>query len=159
MIANESGSAAATTMILLPLLLVVLTGALELGALRAVAYRATAAADLATLVAINDHDEVEQTRSGALRPSADAEQVARAYFAMNLSSTAVALADSPGAIAASADIAVFRIAPATDPATGWTYARPAVRIVARVPVRTPAFRALLLPAVTTVTVRAASSAR
>jgi Flp pilus assembly protein TadG len=159
MIGDERGSAAVTTIVLLPLLLIVLTAALELGALRAITYRASAAADLATLVAVNDQDETEHVRTGGLLPSADAEQVARSYFALNLAPSAPALADPIEAIAAAADIAVFRESPATDAVTGWRYERPTVRLIARVPVRTPAFHALLLPSITTVIVRAASSAR
>ncbi len=156
---DEGGSAAVTTIVMLPLLLIVLAAALELGAVRAIARRAASAADLATLVAVNDQDEAEHVRSGALWLSSDAEQIARAYLAMNLAPSAQAFATSVDAIAASADVAVYRSAPAIDARTGAAYDRPTVRIVASVPVRTPAFASLMLPSVTTVTVRAASSAR
>lgn len=159
MTADDRGTAAVTTVVMLPLLLIVLTAALELGALRAIAHRAAVAADLATVVAVNDQDDGEHARTGLLRPSSDAESVARTYFALNLAPSAAALAASPDAIAAAADVAVYGNAPADDPRTGAHYARPTVRIIASVPVRTPAFGALLMPPVTTITVRAASSAR
>ncbi len=159
MTTDDAGTAATTTVVMLPLLLIVLAAALELGALRAVAHRVAVAADLATLVAVNDQDESEQARTGVLRPSLDADSVARAYFALNLSPSAAALAATADAIAASADVAVYRNAPADDARTGAHYERPTVRIIATVPVRTPAFGALLLAPVTTITVRSASSAR
>jgi Flp pilus assembly protein TadG len=156
---DDGGSAALTTLLALPLLLVVLVGVLELGALRAVAYRAAAAADLATLVAVGDQDPIELARSGSLRLAADAADTARDYFARNLSATAPALAASATAIAASADIASFPTAPSFDPRTGVRYERPTVRLIALVPVKTPGFAALLMPAVTTLTIRSTSSPR
>jgi len=156
---DEGGTAALTTIVMLPLLLVVLVGVLELGALRAVAYRAGAAADLATIVAVGDQDQIELAHSGKLRLAADAADVARDYFARNLSATAPALAASARAIAASADIATFPTAPSFDPRTGARYDRPTVRLIASIPVKTPGFAALLMPAITTVTIRSTSSPR
>ena len=156
---DDGGTAALTTILMLPLLLVVLVGVLELGALRAVAYRAGAAADLATIVAVGDQDPIELARSGKLRLAADAADVARDYFARNLSATAPALGASASAIAASADIASFPTAPSIDPRTGARYDRPTVRLIAVIPVRTPGFAALLMPAITTVTIRSVSSPR
>jgi hypothetical protein len=156
---EEGGTAAIITIVMLPLLLIVLTGVLELGALRAVAYRVASAADLATIVAVGDQDGSELVRTGTLRLAADATETARDYFARNLSSTAPALAASAAEIAASADIASFPSAPSVDPRTGTRYERPTLRLIASVPVRTPGFAALLMPAVTTITVRAASSPR
>jgi len=156
---DDGGTAALTTIVMLPLLLVVLVGVLELGALRAVAYRAGAAADLATIVAVGDQDQIELAHSGKLRLAADAADVARDYFARNLSATAPALAASARAIAASADIATFPTAPSFDPRTGARYDRPTVRLIASVPVKTPGFAALLMPAITTVTIRSTSSPR
>lgn len=158
MIQEEGGTAAVTTLVMLPLLLIVLAGALELGALRAVAYRAGAAADLAT-IAVGDQDQAELARTGTLRLAADAADTARDYFARNLSATAPALAASVNEIAASADVASFPTAPSIDPRTGVRYDRPTVRLIASVPVRTPGFAALFLPAVTTITIRSASSPR
>ena len=159
MIQDEGGTAAVTTLVMLPLLLIVLAGALELGALRAVAYRAGAAADLATIVAVGDQDQPELARTGALRLPADAAETARDYFARNLSATAPALAASVNEIAAAADVVSFPTAPSVDPRTGVRYDRPTVRLIASVPVRTPGFAALFLPAVTTLTIRSASSPR
>ena len=156
---DDGGTAALTTIVMLPLLLVVLVGVLELGTLRAVAYRAAAAADLATLVAVGDQDQIELALSGKLRLAADAADTARDFFARNLSATAPALAASATEIAASADIASFPTAPSFDPRTGTYYDRPTVRLIAFVPVKTPGFAALLLPAVTTVTIRSTSSPR
>ena len=156
---QEAGSAALTTVVMFPLLLIVLAGALELGALRATARRVANAADLATLVAVNDQEENTHVLRGSVRPANDAEEVARTYFALNLAPSAAALALPVDAIARAADIVVYSSAPAIDARTGVTYDRPTVRIVALVPVRTPALGALLLPAVTTITVRAASSVR
>jgi Flp pilus assembly protein TadG len=156
---DDGGTAALTTIVMLPLLLVVFVGVIELGALRAVAYRAGAAADLATIVAVGDQDQIELARSGKLRLGADAADVAREYFARNLSATAAALAASASAIAVSADIASFPTAPSVDPRTGARYDRPTVRLIASVPVKTPGFAALLMPAITTVTIRSTSSPR
>jgi Flp pilus assembly protein TadG len=159
MMRDDGGTAAVTTLVMLPLLLIVLVGVLELGALRAVAYRATAAADLATIVAVGDQDHTELVRTGTLRLAPDAADTARDYFARNLSSSAPVLAASAEAIAALADVATFPTAPSFDPRTGARYDRPTVRLIASVPVRTPGFAALLLPAVTTLTIRSASSPR
>jgi len=156
---DDGGTAALTTIVMLPLLLVVLVGVLEMGALRAVAYRAGAAADLATIVAVGDQDQFELVQSGRLRLAADAADVARDYFARNLLATAPALGASVSAIAASAEIASFPIAPSLDPRTGARYDRPTVRLIASIPVRTPGFAALLMPATTTVTIRSVSSPR
>lgn len=156
---EEGGTAAVTTLVMLPLLLIVLIGVLELGALRAVAYRATAAADLATIVAVSDQDQAELVRTGILRLAADASDTARDYFARNLSANGPALALSADEIAASADIASFPTAPSVDPRTGARYDRPTVRLIASVPVRTPGFAVLLMPGVTTITIRSASSPR
>ena len=156
---DDGGTAALTTIVMLPLLLVVLVGVLEMGALRAVAYRAGAAADLATIVAVGDQDQFELAQSGRLRLAADAADVARDYFARNLLATAPALGASVSAIAASAEIASFPIAPSLDPRTGTRYDRPTVRLIASIPVRTPGFAALLMPATTTVTIRSVSSPR
>jgi Flp pilus assembly protein TadG len=156
---DDGGTAALTTIVMLPLLLVVLVGSLELGALRAVAYRVGAAADLATIVAVGDQDAFELAQSGKLRLAADAADVARDYFARNLSATAPALGAGVGSIAASADIASFPTAPSFDPRTGARYDRPTVRLIASIPIRTPGFAALLMPAVTSVTVHSVSSPR
>jgi len=156
---DDGGTAALTTIVMLPLLLVVLVGVLELGALRAVAYRAGAAADLATIVAVGDQDQFELAQTGKLRLAADATDVARDYFARNLSATAPALGASANAIAASADIESFPTAPSFDSRTGARYDRPTLRLIASIPVRTPGFAALLMPAVTTVTIHSVSSPR
>jgi Flp pilus assembly protein TadG len=156
---DQDGTAALTTLIMLPLLLVVLVGVLQLGVLRAVAYRAGAAADLATIVAVGDQDQTELARTGTLRLAADAADTARDYFARNLAATAPALASSAIEIAASADIASFPAAPALDPRTGARYDRPTVRLIAAVPVRTPGFALLLMPPITTLTIRSARSPR
>ena len=147
------------TLVLAPLLLVALAGVLQLGALRVAAARVRAAADLATLVAVNDQDDAELARSGALRLSADAVGVAREYFARELELSSSLLDGAADEIAASADIAAYPSAPAYDARTGASYDRPAVRIVADVPVRTPVFGALVLRPVTTIHVLVVSSPR
>lgn len=159
MMRDDGGTAAVTTLVMLPLLLIVLVGVLELAALRAVAHRATAAADLATIVAVGDQDQAELVRTGTLRLAPDAADTARDYFARNLAATAPVLAASAEEIAAFADVASFPTAPSFDPRTGARYDRPTVRLIASVPVRTPGLAALLLPAVTTLTIRSASSPR
>jgi Flp pilus assembly protein TadG len=156
---DDGGTAAVTTIVLLPLLLLVLAGALELSALRAIAYRAGAAADLATLIAVSDQDQAELALTGTLRLAPDAADTARDYFARNLSSSASALAASADDVASSADVFVVPTGPSVDPLTGARYDRPTVRLSAAVPVRTPAFASLHLPAVTTITIRSASSPR
>jgi Flp pilus assembly protein TadG len=156
---GERGSAAVMVIVLLPLLLVVTTGVLQLGALRVLASRVANAADLAVLAAVDDQDETELVRSGALRLAPDAAAVARRFFALNLATLSDQLDTTPEAAAAAADVTAFPNTPAFDPLTGWRYERPTVRIAAAIAVRTPAFGALLLPPMTVVNVRAASAAR
>ncbi len=140
---DQSGSMALTTIGLLPLLLIVLSGVLELGELRIIAARVRAAADLATLVAVNDQDDAELARSGALRLARDAADAARAYYALNLESSAGVLADPPGTVASSADIVAFASSGAVDPLSGVRYDRPTVRISGQVPVRSGVLGALI----------------
>jgi Flp pilus assembly protein TadG len=156
---DETGSAMLTTLVLSPLLLVVLAGVLQLGALRVAAARVRAAADLATLVAVNDQDDAELARSGALRLAADAADVAREYFARELDLSAPLLDRTAAAIAGDADVAAYPTAPAVDARTGARYERPAVRLAADVPVRTPVFGALILRPVAVLHVIAVSSPR
>jgi len=156
---DEGGALALLTVLLLPLILVVLAGVLELGALRVVAERARVAADLATITAVNDQDDVELARTGSLRPSADAERVAREMFALNIEPFGSSLAATPSAIAASADVAVLAGRGATDPRSGLVYAGPTVRLAVDLPVRTPAFAALLARPITVIHIFSASSAR
>lgn len=157
--AEDGGAMALTTIVLLPLILIVLSGVLELGSVRVIAERARVAADLATVTAVNDQDDGELERTGALRPRADADQVARDQFALNLEPLGEALASAPAAIAASADVAVFPDAGAIDGRTGRTYAGPTVRLAAQLPVRTPVFAALLARPVTVIQIFSASTAR
>lgn len=147
------------TLVLAPLLLVTLAGVLQLGALRVAAARVRAAADLAALVAVNDQDDAELARSGVLRLSADAADVAREYFERELELSASLLDAATAEIAAAADIAAYPAAPAYDSRTGARYDRPTVRIAAQVPVRTPVFGALVLRPVTIVDVFSVSSPR
>jgi hypothetical protein len=147
------------TLVLTPLLLVALAGVLQLGALRVAAARVRAAADLATLVAVNDQDDAELARSGVLRLSADAADVAREYFARELELSAPLLDRPAEEIAAVADVAAYPSAPAYDTRTGSRYDRPTVRIAADVPVRTPVFGAVILRPVTILHVIAVSSPR
>ena len=151
---DDAGSVALTTIALLPLFLVVLAGVLQLGALRVSAARVRAAADLAALVAVNDQDDAELARTGTLRLAADAADVARDFFARNLD-----LSPSATDVARAADVAAFATAPSVDPRTGARYDRPAVRIAASVPLRTPVLGALVFQPVTTVSVLAVSSPR
>jgi hypothetical protein len=147
------------TLVLAPLLLVALAGVLQLGALRVAAARVRAAADLATLVAVNDQDDAELVSSGRLRLSADAADVAREYFARELELSAQLLDRAAEEIAAAADVVAYPSAPAYDTRTGARYDRPTVRIAADVPVRTPVFGALVLRPVTMLHVLAVSSPR
>jgi len=156
---DDRASAAVTTVVLLPLLLTVLAAVLQLGALRVAAARVRAAADLATLVAVNDQDDAELSRTGSLRLAGDASDVAREYFERELELSEALLAVSSSEIAARADIAAYPSAPSVDARTGARYQRPAVRLAADVPVRTPIFGALAFQPVTTIGVLAVSSPR
>ena len=147
------------TLVIAPLIIVSLAGVLQLGTLRVAAARVRAAADLATLVAVNDQDDDELARSGALRLSVDAADVAREYFARELELSSSLLDARADQIAAEADVVAYLSAPAYDARTGARYDRPAVRIAARVPVRTPVFGALVLRPVTTIDVLSVSSPR
>lgn len=137
---------AITTLAMLPLLLVVLSTTLELGALRVVAARARSAADLSVLVAVNDQSDAELARSGRLEPASDAADVAREQFAANLEPLSGMLAATPVTIASAAVVSVDR-----RPAT--------VRITAMVPVRTPVFGALFSRPITAIAVRSNGGAR
>jgi len=156
---DDRGTALVLTLVLAPLLLVALAGVLQLGALRVASARVRAAADLATLVAVNDQDDAELARSGALRLAADAADVAREYFARELELSAPLLDGAAEDIAAAADVAAYPSAPAYDARTGARYDRPTVRIAADVPVRSPIFGALVLRPVTVLHVIAVSSPR
>ena len=156
---DDRGTALVLTLVLAPLLVVALAGVLQLGALRVAAARVRAAADLATLVAVNDQDDAELARSGALRLAADAADVAREYFARELELSAPLLDGAAEDIAAAADVAAYPSAPAYDARTGARYDRPTVRIAADVPVRSPIFGALVLRPVTVLHVIAVSSPR
>ena len=158
-IREERGTAMVITLVIAPLLLVALAGVLQLGALRVAAARVRAAADLATLVAVNDQDDAELARSGALRLSSDAVDVAREYFARELELSSALLDGRADEIAAAADIAAYVSAPAYDTRTGARYDRPTVRISAQVPVRTPIFGALVLRPITSIEVQSVSSPR
>lgn len=118
----------ATVVVLLPLIIVVLTGVLDLGAARVVAERARIAADLATLTAANDQDETVLRSTGTLRVSADAERVAREHLALDLAPLAGSLAADPASIATAAEI---------------TVGERTVRLRADLPVRTPLLGAFL----------------
>src|SRR5205823_13702118 len=118
---DEGGMAAVTTIALLPLLLVVLAGVLQLGALRVSAARVRSAADLAVLVAVNDQDDAELASTGRLRLASDAATVAREYFARELELSAPLLASPAEEVAAAADVAAYPIAPAVDARTGARY--------------------------------------
>lgn len=155
---DDGGSIAVLTIVLLPLILIVLTGVLELGFVRLVAERARIAADLATVVAVNDQDDAALARSGALRLAADAAGVARAQLAADLAPLAGALAASPEDIAAAADVAAID-AGGVDPRSGRTLSAPTVRVAFDLPIRTPAFAALLARPITAVRIWSASSAR
>lgn len=156
---DEAGSLALVTILLLPLLIVVTVGVLELGMARMVAERARVAADLATVVAVNDQDGGELARSGLLRLSPTAESVARQHLALNLGPLAGRLAETPERIAAAADVAVYAAPGGVDRRTGERYDGPTVRIAMGLPVRTPAFGVLLARPVTSVEILSASSAR
>src|SRR3989454_4353385 len=156
---DDRGSVMVLTLVVAPLLLVALAGVRQLGALRVAAARVRAAADLATLVAVNDQDDAELSRTGALRLAGDASDVAREYFERELELSAALLAASSSEIAAAADIAAYPSAPSVDARTGARYERPAVRLAADVPVRTPVFGALAFQPVTTIGVLAVSSPR
>lgn len=134
----------ATVIALLPAILVVLIGVLELGAARVVAERARIAADLATLTAANEQDDTTLRESGTLALAADADRVAREHFALDLAPLAGSLAATPAAIAAAADVTV------TDRT---------VRLRADLPVRTPLFGAVIGRPVTVVELLSASSPR
>ena len=150
---------AVLTVVLLPLILVILSGVLELGYVRLVADRARIAADLAAVVAVNDQDEAELARTGTLRPAPDAADVARVHLAAGLAPIAGSLAESPEAVAAKADIVVIERAGGVDPRTGRSYRAPTVRIAADLPIDTPAFAALLGRPITVIHLWSASSAR
>lgn len=137
---------AVTTVVALPLLMVVLMMTLELGSVRVAAARVRSAADLAVLVAVNDQDNAELARTGRLIPAPNAADVARDVFAANLEPIAALLATTPTGIAGGASVRVD--------------ARPAtVHLSATVPVRTPFFGALFFHPITDVAVTANGGAR
>lgn len=156
---DQGGSAAVTVIVLLPLLLVVCAGVVQLGALRVVAARVAIAADLATLAAVSDQDRAGLVSAGRLRLAPDAGDVARDYFVRNLAALEGHLGARPAEIARLADVAVFPDAPAVDPLTATRYDRPSVRLLASVPVLAPALGVLLIPPSVVIRVRSVSAAR
>lgn len=150
---GEQGSTSLVAVVVLPLLVLVLGLVLDLGMLRQSAARVRAAADLATLVAVNDQDEAALAERGELRLAADAESVAREYLLRNLTPVGASLGATAHDIAAAADVAVFPDG-GVDQRDGRTYDRPTVRLFAEVPLRTGLLRAVLGP---TVVIRALSA--
>ena len=94
-----------------------------------------------------------------LRLAGDAADVAREYFERELELSETLLAAPSSEIAARADIVAYPSAPSVDARTGARYERPAVRLAADVPLRTPVFGALAFQPVTTIGVLAVSSPR
>lgn len=154
---RDGGSATLTTILLVPVLLLVLAMVVDLGALRHAAARARIAADLAAVTAVNDQDDGALASDGRMRLARDAEQVAREFLRRNLAPLAAALADSPEGIAASAEVRIWAEG-GSDPDDGVVYERPAVRIRADVPLRTGALATWLGPAVS-IRARAVAVAR
>lgn len=150
---DDQGNATLVAVVLLPLLVLVLGAVLDLGMLRRGAAAARAAADLASLVAVNDQDEAALAGRGDLVLAGDAESVAREYLARNLAPLA-GLGAAAWDVAAAADVAVIPDG-GIDPRDGSTYEGPTVRVIADVPLRTGLLRALLGP---TVVVRAHAAA-
>lgn len=155
---EEGGSLALATLLLLPVLLIVLAGILELGVLRVVAERARIAADLAAVTAVNDQDDGYLASTGRIRTAGDADLIAREQFALNLEPLRRSLAVTPDEIASAADVAVFPSGGA-DPRSGRSYEGPTVRIAVDLPVLTPGLAALLARPTTVVHIFSASSAR
>ncbi len=150
---DDQGNATLVAVVLLPLLVLVLGAVVDLGMLRRGAAAARAAADLASLVAVNDQDEAALAGHGGLRLAADAESVAREYLGRNLAPLP-GLGSTAWDIAAVADVAAFPDG-GVDLRDGRTYERPTVRVIADVPLRTGLLRALLGP---TAVVRAHAAA-
>jgi hypothetical protein len=155
----DGGSLSVLTVVLMPLVLTTLVGALELGFVRVVAERSRIAADLATLTAVNDQDDTELARSGRLIVPADAVTTARQHLALDLEPLSAALAASPAEVADAADVTLFSSGNEVDPRTGRPYGAPTVRLAVDLPIRTPAFAVLLARPVTVIRILSASSAR
>src|SRR2546430_11295107 len=102
---DDRGSAAVMAVVMLPLLIAIVSGVVQLGAVRVLAARITSAADLATIAAVDDQDESELIRTGSLRLAPDAETVAREYFALNLAPVASFLDLTPAETAGPAHVA------------------------------------------------------
>ena len=152
---GDAGSASLLTVLLLPVLTLVLAGAIDLGSLRLVAAKVRAAADLAALVAVND--QTEPQAGGGMRLAPDAELVAREYFALNLGGIRPLLAADPRSIADAAGVAAFP-AGGVDPRDGSVYDRPSVRVEALVPLRSGGL-ASLIGRTTTIRAYAVAAAR
>lgn len=152
---DDKGSASLLTILLLPVMALVVAGAIDLGSLRLAAARARSAADLAAVVAVND--QTEPRPGAAMRLAPDAELVARDYLALNLEGIAPLLAEHPRAIAEAAEIAAFP-AGGVDPRDGSRYDRPTVRVDAAVPLRSGSLSALVGPT-TTIRAYAVAAAR
>ena len=137
---------ALTTIVMLPVLLVVLATTLELGVVRVIGARAHSAADIAALVAVGDQDDMELAQTGRLRLASGAADVARSVFEENLRTLEGALAESPAVIAANAGVTTDAMPPT-------------VRIRATIPVRTPVFGLLFFHPVTDIAIKTAGGAR
>src|SRR3954466_5856521 len=104
---SDRGSVAVTVAVLLPLLLTTVSGVIQLGALRVLAARVSSAADLATLAATDDQDDLQLIAAGRLRLSPDAVVGARKYFAPTLAGLGAPPGTPREEAAAKADVAVF----------------------------------------------------
>ena len=131
---SRRGQSVLYSVLLMPILILVLALAVDIGSLQMQKLRLRYAVDLATVTAATEVDAGYYHRTGRLRldPSI-AAATAREYLLRNLSG--LAETPNPAAIASTADVTVVNRVPALDPYTGTRLDRPAVCARIRVPHR------------------------
>ena len=156
---GERGQVAVYAVLLFPLLMLVLSLVLAVGSLEDLRTRIGAELDTAALTATQALDV--QGLAAGQPPRLVAQQadaLAREYVARNLAASSDLVAESPTAIAASAQVVVTNV-PGVDPLTGIAVTAPTVSIRVQVPARVPLLSLAGIRSVVTLTVTGSAAAR
>ncbi len=137
--ARKSGQSILYTVLLLPTLVIVLSLAIDVGAIEMQQLRIRSALDMATVDAAAVVDVPYYTQTGVLRlDSTQAEAVARQFLYRNLQKLGASIGGDAGAasVVAAARYRVLNQFPARDPFTGQRLDRPAICVEVTVSHRT-----------------------
>lgn len=154
---RQRGSAVLYTVLLMPVLLLCVTLAVQVSALQMQRQRLVSALDVAAVAA---GGMAATTTSGIGIDPAQAAADLRRSLADNLQPLASDLAGTdPGAVAAGAEIVIITDPPQLDPFTGDLLQRPSLVARIEVPVRTGLLTMAGLPAVQTLTLTSTADLR